>query len=109
MKNLLLGIIAINLTFILFYLALRSVEPVHAAQSSDFVWTEDLPYDVQQTTVDIPSGVIQPHGNEGVVTTDPQGSRPSSALKHKPGVNEFGNKIDTKVEKRRRNPQTKNN
>ena len=30
MKNLLLGIIAINLTFISFNLALRSVEPVHA-------------------------------------------------------------------------------
>ena len=31
MKNLLLGIIAISLTFISFNLALRSVEPVHAA------------------------------------------------------------------------------
>jgi len=31
MKNLLLGIIAISLTFISFNLVLRSVEPVHAA------------------------------------------------------------------------------
>ena len=31
MKNLLLGILAISLTFISFNLALRSVEPVHAA------------------------------------------------------------------------------
>ena len=30
MKNILLGIIAINLTFISFNLALRSVEPVYA-------------------------------------------------------------------------------
>ena len=32
MKNLLLGIIAISLTFISFNLALRSLEPLHAAQ-----------------------------------------------------------------------------
>ena len=35
MKNILLGIIAINLTFISFNLALRSVEPVQAANSID--------------------------------------------------------------------------
>ena len=33
MKNLLLGIIAINLTFISFNLALRSIEPVQASAS----------------------------------------------------------------------------
>ena len=35
MKNLLLGIIAINLTFISFNLALRSIEPVQAHTAVD--------------------------------------------------------------------------
>ena len=54
MKKLLLGIIAINLTFISANLALRSVEPVQAEDQRSLYELEDFIIDVIRATVEDP-------------------------------------------------------
>ena len=57
MKNILLGILAISITFISFNLVLRSVDPVHAAQPKNLPAPPLVP-----TVSDISTNVRPPRG-----------------------------------------------
>ena len=61
MKNILLGIIAINLTFISGNLYLRSVEPVQAEDQRSLYELEDFIIDVIRATVEDPEDQRSDH------------------------------------------------